>query len=238
MTRRWSWTADLKKCMGKTCFAKRDKKRQWLISKESRQTGSKTSCFVPPLGFQEDSQSQLSGSSHKQAENNWPKMWRQHIFSLESFILIILTLVSFGRLMCSSSRLMCDMCYVRLKPKIKNNPFRLFLSNSFSNTSLSSPAAKFIVPDGGNKVNSGVGLSYWPTRLHGWRAGTTTPWRSQLYRPVRDYEFGYWSVCILLRDPIKLHSVRTESTSLCLFESNWWLRTADLKQWKVRSALA
>jgi len=28
------------------------------------------------------------------------------------------------------------------------------------------PVAKFIVPDGGDKVDSGVGLSHRPTRLH------------------------------------------------------------------------
>jgi hypothetical protein len=44
------------------------------------------------------------------------------------------------------------------------------------------PGAKFIVPDWGDKVNSGD---------IGWGAGTTTLCRSQLYPPVRDYEFGY-----------------------------------------------
>ncbi len=53
--------------------------------------------------------------------------------------------------------------------------------------------AKFIVPDGGDKVDSGMVLSYRPTRLHGRQAGTTTDCRSQLYPPFRNYEFGYWS---------------------------------------------
>ncbi len=42
--------------------------------------------------------------------------------------------------------------------------------------------AKFIVPDWGDKVNSGIG--YWPARLHtvhavDWLAGTTTPSQGQ-----------------------------------------------------------
>ncbi len=44
-------------------------------------------------------------------------------------------------------------------------------------------AAKFIVLTGGDKVDSGIGLSYWPARLYR-LAG-------QLYPPFRDYEFGY-----------------------------------------------
>ncbi len=54
--------------------------------------------------------------------------------------------------------------------------------------------AKFIFPDWGDKVNTGIGVSYRPDRLHG-LAG----W-SHLYPPVRDYEFGYniarISVCV------------------------------------------
>jgi hypothetical protein len=42
--------------------------------------------------------------------------------------------------------------------------------------------ATFIVPVWGDKVNFGIVLSYQPARLAG---------RSQLYPPVRDYEFGY-----------------------------------------------
>jgi hypothetical protein len=54
--------------------------------------------------------------------------------------------------------------------------------------------AKFIVPDWRDKVNSGIGLAYRMTKLHiGWRDGTTTLcMRSQLYPPVKEYEFGYW----------------------------------------------
>ncbi len=66
---------------------------------------------------------------------------------------------------------------------------------------------KFIVPDWGDKVDSGMGLSYRPARLHrlagrydnpmpyvAWRAGTTTLCRSQLYPLGRDYEFGYYFI--------------------------------------------
>ncbi len=46
------------------------------------------------------------------------------------------------------------------------------------------PVAKFIVPDKGDKVNYGIGLSYRLARLHIWRVGTTpqatAPCRSQL----------------------------------------------------------
>ncbi len=56
------------------------------------------------------------------------------------------------------------------------------------------PVAKFIVPDWRDKVDSGTWFSY-PARQAtyvGWWAGKTTLCRSQLYPPVRDYEFGYW----------------------------------------------
>ncbi len=53
--------------------------------------------------------------------------------------------------------------------------------------------AKFIVPDGGDKVDSGTGLTYTgPPGYIGWQArATTTLCRSQLYPPVRVYEFGF-----------------------------------------------
>jgi hypothetical protein len=51
------------------------------------------------------------------------------------------------------------------------------------------PAAQFIVPDWGDKFDYGIGLLYWPVRLH--RLATKTLYRSQLYPPLRDYEFGY-----------------------------------------------
>jgi hypothetical protein len=52
------------------------------------------------------------------------------------------------------------------------------------------PVVKFIDSDCGDKVNSGIGLSYRPARLYiyiyylGWRVRTTTLRRSQLYPPV------------------------------------------------------
>ncbi len=53
------------------------------------------------------------------------------------------------------------------------------------------PEAEFIVPNWGDKVNSGCRTG--PPSYIGWRAGTTTLCRCQLYPPppVRDYEFGY-----------------------------------------------
>jgi hypothetical protein len=48
------------------------------------------------------------------------------------------------------------------------------------------PVAKFLVPDWGDVVYSGIGLSYDPPGHVGWRAGTTS-W-SRLYSPM---EFGF-----------------------------------------------
>jgi hypothetical protein len=58
---------------------------------------------------------------------------------------------------------------------------------------VSHPVAEFIIPDWEDKVNSGIGLSAGMPGYIGWRAGTTILCRSQLYLPVRDYEFGYSS---------------------------------------------
>jgi hypothetical protein len=53
------------------------------------------------------------------------------------------------------------------------------------------PVVKFIVPDWGDKVDSGMGLSHGPARLHiGWQAGTTTLCWSQLYPPFWDYRMN------------------------------------------------
>jgi hypothetical protein len=38
----------------------------------------------------------------------------------------------------------------------------------------------------GDKVTSGIGLSYWQARLRGWRAGTTTQSGVDFIPPVRD----------------------------------------------------
>jgi hypothetical protein len=55
------------------------------------------------------------------------------------------------------------------------------------------PVSKFIVPDWGDIVDSGIGLSYGSPGYIG-RQGRyrTTLCRSQLYPPFRDYEFGYF----------------------------------------------
>jgi hypothetical protein len=43
----------------------------------------------------------------------------------------------------------------------------------------------------GDKVDYGIGLSYWPTAYVAWRAGTTTLYAIvNFIPPVRDYEFG------------------------------------------------
>ncbi len=70
--------------------------------------------------------------------------------------------------------------------------------------------AQFIVSDCGDKVDNGRRLTYRRTGPSGcisWRAGTTTLCHCRLYPPVRDYEFGYWTVgvsvlimCYLLAD--------------------------------------
>ncbi len=53
--------------------------------------------------------------------------------------------------------------------------------------------AKFIVNDWGDKVNSGVGLSYRPARLHRLvgRFDNRMPESTTLHPQLRDYEFGW-----------------------------------------------
>jgi hypothetical protein len=63
-----------------------------------------------------------------------------------------------------------------------------------------SPVAAFIVPDRGDKVGSGIGLSY--RQYKGWQAVMTTLCRSQLYPPFRDYAFGYSSFVHSPQSPI------------------------------------
>jgi hypothetical protein len=46
--------------------------------------------------------------------------------------------------------------------------------------------SQILFPDWGNKVDSGIGLSYRPARLYRQAADTATLCRSQLYPPVRD----------------------------------------------------
>jgi hypothetical protein len=53
--------------------------------------------------------------------------------------------------------------------------------------------AKFIVPDWGDKVDSGIRW-YRSVYRYDWRTGTITLCRSQLYSTDRELEFGYCTV--------------------------------------------
>ncbi len=52
---------------------------------------------------------------------------------------------------------------------------------------------KFVVPDWGDKVDSGMG----PARLHMLAGRYDNPMPDQLYPTVRDYEFGHRTVATL-----------------------------------------
>jgi hypothetical protein len=52
--------------------------------------------------------------------------------------------------------------------------------------------AKFMVPQLGDKVDSGMGLSYWTARLCSLAGRYDNHMPGQLILPVRDHEFGYW----------------------------------------------
>ncbi len=62
------------------------------------------------------------------------------------------------------------------------------------------PEAQFVVPDWGDRVDYGIGLSN--IGYIGWRAGTTTIYHSRLYSPIRDYEFGYSRVNLITLMPL------------------------------------
>ncbi len=71
--------------------------------------------------------------------------------------------------------------------------------------------AEFIDSWQGNKVNSGIGLSYRHAWLHGWRASTTTLCRSWLSTPVR----GLWIRLLVARtdwenEPVLLQKLTIE----------------------------
>jgi hypothetical protein len=53
---------------------------------------------------------------------------------------------------------------------------------------------KFILSDWGEKLTLVQDCRTGPPGYIVWRAGTTTLCWSQLYPPVRDYEFGYWFI--------------------------------------------
>ncbi len=61
-----------------------------------------------------------------------------------------------------------------------------FSKSAFIETVFLIPIAEFVDPWLGDKVNSGKGLSYWPTSHVAWQAGTTAPCLSWLSPPVRD----------------------------------------------------
>jgi hypothetical protein len=66
--------------------------------------------------------------------------------------------------------------------------------------SLCSPVVKFIVPDCGILVDSGIGSSYRLARLHRLGGPVRKPYAGvNIYPPIRDYEFGYHcaSCCML-----------------------------------------
>jgi hypothetical protein len=50
---------------------------------------------------------------------------------------------------------------------------------------------QFIVPDWGDKVEYGIGLSYRPARLSRLAVSYDTLCHGRLYPPVQDYESGY-----------------------------------------------
>jgi hypothetical protein len=53
--------------------------------------------------------------------------------------------------------------------------------------------AEFIVPDWGDKVNSGIRLSYRPASQVAWRAGLSTQSGVDFFPPIRNNEFVYSS---------------------------------------------
>jgi hypothetical protein len=68
---------------------------------------------------------------------------------------------------------------------------RCFFTHAKMVNFLCKAEAKFIVPDWGDKADSGIGLSYRTARLHTLVARYNNPMPGQLYPPVRDYEFCY-----------------------------------------------
>jgi hypothetical protein len=96
--------------------------------------------------------------------------------------------------------LFCSLKDESKKPPLPPHPptpisfVEMVKSNQSAHVVAATALAKFIVPDWRDKVDSGicmVVMSYRPTRLHRLAGRATTLCRSQLYHPVRDYEFGY-----------------------------------------------
>ncbi len=63
--------------------------------------------------------------------------------------------------------------------------------HAFVIVTANSLTAKFVVSDWGDKVDSSIGCRTCPPGYIGWKAGTLTQFRSQLYPPFRVYKFGY-----------------------------------------------
>ncbi len=82
--------------------------------------------------------------------------------------------------LCKSHMLgQCAMCmFYRLGQCASATRLHLNMLDMIPCKEDAAPVAKFMDPDYGNKVNSGIGLSYRPPDYMGWRAGTTTQCRS------------------------------------------------------------
>ncbi len=61
------------------------------------------------------------------------------------------------------------------------------------NSTVYNSVSKFIVLDWGDEVNTDIGLSYRPARLHRLAGRYDNPMPESTIPPVRDYEFGYRS---------------------------------------------
>ncbi len=60
-------------------------------------------------------------------------------------------------------------------------------------------AAEFIDPGGGDKADSGIGLSYWPALLHGLAVQYDNPMPELTLSPQSEiYEFGYCCTSIFV----------------------------------------
>jgi hypothetical protein len=95
-----------------------------------------------------------------------------------------------------STRLLAPYCrlFYNSSTQVTNFGEPNFLESSisdFTKLKYQRAAAQLIVPDWGDKVDYGIGLSYRHVGYIGWRAGTTTQCYSRLYPPARDYGFGY-----------------------------------------------
>jgi hypothetical protein len=74
--------------------------------------------------------------------------------------------------------------------------FRMFFSFFVCSVNYSSCSQIHSPHDWGDKIDSGIGLSYRPIRLHrqAGRYDNPMPEPTAVHPPVRDYEFDYWSL--------------------------------------------